>query len=74
MQRPGVTWFRFSCVCGEGQAEGFQLQHSLLSYRCACLSGSWQEGEELLTNFGVKVDFSYHVEVRGTATVVTQKL
>lgn len=34
----------------------------------------WQEGEELLTNFGVKVDFSYHVEVRGMATVVTQKL
>ena len=39
MQSPGVTRFRFSCACGEGQAEGFQLQHSLLSYRCAYLSG-----------------------------------
>lgn len=43
------VWFGFlsTWACGEGQAEGSQLQHSLLSYRCAFLSGSWQEGEEL---------------------------
>lgn len=36
-----------------------------VSYKLASLSGSWQEGEEHVMDFGVKVDSSCNVAVRG---------
>lgn len=63
----------FTCTWRRA-GEGFSTAafHSV-SHRRAFLSGSWQEGEEHVTNFGAKVDFSYNVEVRRMGTVVSQK-
>lgn len=57
----------------KGQAKVFKSQHSVLFHSFAFLSGSWQEREEHVTNFEVKVDFSYNLEVEGMGNMVDQK-
>lgn len=74
MLTPDVFWFPFPCARGEGRAKVFKSQRSVLFHTDSPSSQILAGGREHVTKFGVKVDFSYKVEVRGKGTVVSRKL
>lgn len=74
MLTPDVFWFPFPCARGAGRAKVFKSRRSVLFHTDSPSSQILAGGRAHVTRFGVKVDFSYKVEVRGKGTVVCQKL